>query len=68
MISQAERTKTAAEQREIDLRNGELAASLARLGHALAAPQRLLRRRGRRASGALVVLAEPQHGSRNKHV
>ncbi|MGD0064035.1 MAG: hypothetical protein ABSB76_11415 [Streptosporangiaceae bacterium] len=36
LIYQAERTKTAAEQRAIDRSAGELAASLARRWHALA--------------------------------
>jgi hypothetical protein len=44
MIYQTERCKTAAEQREADLRTGELAASLARLWHSLAAPLRFRRR------------------------
>ena len=46
LISQAERNKTTAEQREIDVRNGELAAALAGLWHSLAAPWRFLRRAG----------------------
>ena len=44
MIYQAERSRTAAEQREADRRNGELAASFARLWRSLAAPLRSRRR------------------------
>ena len=40
LIYQAERTRTAAEQREVDATHAELAASLTRLWHSLAAPLR----------------------------
>jgi hypothetical protein len=49
LIYQAERTRTAAEQREIDAYHGELAASLTRLGRSLAAPLRSRRRAQRGA-------------------
>jgi hypothetical protein len=48
---QADRTRTAAEQREIDRVNGELVKAFAEVGHGAAAPWRSLRRavkRGRR--------------------
>jgi hypothetical protein len=49
LIYQAERTKTAAEQRAIDRSAGELAASLARRWHSLAALSHgQLLRRGQR--------------------
>jgi hypothetical protein len=41
MIYQAERSRTATEQREVDRRNGELAASLSRRWRALAGALRL---------------------------
>jgi len=40
LIYQAERTRTAAEQRAVDTTHAELAASLTRLWHSLAAPLR----------------------------
>jgi hypothetical protein len=43
-LIQAERPKSAAEQRQIDRANGELAAAFAELGHSAAAPWRRLRR------------------------
>jgi hypothetical protein len=51
LIYQAERTRTAAEQRAIDRSAGELAASLARRWHALASLRQghLLRREPRRS-------------------
>ena len=49
LIYQAERTRTAAEQREVDATHAELAASLTRLGRSLAAP---LRSRHRARRGA----------------
>jgi hypothetical protein len=48
MIYQAERTKTAAEQREVDAAHAELAASLAELWRVLAAPLRSRRGAHRR--------------------
>ena len=47
-IYQAERGKTAAEIRAADVQLGELAAGLGRLGSALAAPVRAVRRSLRR--------------------
>ena len=44
LIYQAERTRTAAEQREVDATHAELAASLVRLWGSLAAPLRHRRR------------------------
>ena len=49
LIYQAERTRTAAEQREVDVAHAELAASLTRLWRALAAPLRSRRRGPARA-------------------
>ena len=49
LIYQAERTRTAAEQREVDVTHAELAASLTRLWHSLAAPLRS-RRGGKRGT------------------
>jgi len=49
LIYQAERTRTAAEQREVDATHAELAASLTRLWRSLAAPLRP-RRRARRGT------------------
>lgn len=49
LIYQAERTKTAAEQREIDATQAELAASLTRLWHRIAMPLRS-RRGGERGA------------------
>ena len=49
LIYQAERTRTAAEQREVDATHAELAASLTRLWRSLAAPLRS-RRRARRGA------------------
>lgn len=40
LIYQAERTRTGAEQREVDATHAELAASLTRLWHSLTAPLR----------------------------
>ncbi len=50
LIYQAERTPSAAEQREIDRSSAQLAASAARLWRALAAPVRSWRSRGLRGS------------------
>ncbi len=70
MIYQVERTKSAAEQREVDRSNAQLAASISRLWRALAAPWRatavLLRaRRAARRRPDLVtaprVSAETSH-------
>ena len=49
LIYQAERTRTAAEQRAVDVTHGELAAALTRLWRVLAAPLRS-RRGGRRGT------------------
>ena len=49
LIYQAERTRSAAEQREVDATHAELAASLTRLWHSLAAPLRS-RRGGERGT------------------
>jgi hypothetical protein len=49
LIYQAERTTTAAEQREIDATRAELAASLTRLWHCLTVPLRS-RRGGKRGT------------------
>ena len=49
LIYQAERTRTAAEQREVDATHAELAASLTRLWRSLAAPLRSRRRAQRGA-------------------
>jgi hypothetical protein len=51
LIYQAERTMTAAEQREVDATHAALAASLARLRRALAAPLRSRRGAQREAQG-----------------
>jgi hypothetical protein len=48
LIYQAERTRSAAEQREIDRSNAQLAVSIGRVWRALAAPVRL---RGSRSAG-----------------
>ena len=48
MIFQAERTKSAAEQRQIDANHGEMAATLARRWRTLTRPARSLRRAWRR--------------------
>jgi hypothetical protein len=47
MIYQAERTKSAAEQREVDRSNAKLAAAISRPWRALAAPLRARRARRR---------------------
>jgi len=62
MIYQAERTRTAAEQREADRCNGELAASLAGLWRSLATPLRLLRRA--QHTGPAGLAAGPHHANR----
>jgi hypothetical protein len=49
-IYQVERTKSAAEQREVDRSNAQLAAAISRLWRALAAPGRALPLRARRAA------------------
>jgi hypothetical protein len=55
MIYQAERTKSAAEQREIDRSNAQLAASISWLWRALGAPWR-----------ALAVLSRARHAARHR--
>jgi hypothetical protein len=49
LIYQAERTRSAAEQRAVDATHADLAASLSRLWRSLAAPLRS-RRRGQRGT------------------
>ncbi len=49
LIYQAERTRTAAEQREVDASHAELAAAVSRLWRSLAAPLRS-RHRGQRGT------------------
>ena len=70
MIYQVERTKSAAEQREVDRSNAQLAASISRLWRALAAPwpalavQLRARRAARRRPGRVTgprVSAETSH-------
>ncbi len=51
LIYQAERTRNAAEQRAVDATHAELAASLIRLWHSLAAPLRHRRRAQHGAPG-----------------
>ena len=58
-IYQVERTKSAAEQREVDRSNAELAAAISRLWRALAVPLRA--RRGRSRSRRPRVSAETSH-------
>ena len=48
LIYQAERTRSAAEQREVDRFNAQLPASIGRMWRALAAPVRSRRARGSR--------------------
>jgi hypothetical protein len=64
LIYQAERTKTAAEQRAIDRSAGELAASLARRWHSLAALSKgqQLRRGQRSAARAGTPAVEKRQG------
>jgi hypothetical protein len=50
LIYQAERTRSAAEQREVDRFNAQLAGSIGRMWRALAAPVRSRRARGSRGS------------------
>ncbi len=45
LIYQAERTRSAAEQRQVDMSNAQLAASIGRMWRALAAPVRSRRAR-----------------------
>jgi|HubBroStandDraft_2_1064218.scaffolds.fasta_scaffold125735_2 hypothetical protein len=59
LIYQAERTKSAAEQREADRAAGEFAASLAGLWRRLAAPRRA-RRRGSRAPAPCRAPVQPR--------
>ena len=49
LIYQAERTRSAAEQREVDRSSAQLAASIGRMWRALAAPVRAWRARSRPA-------------------
>jgi hypothetical protein len=58
LIYQAERTRSAAEQREADATHAELAASLTRLWHGLTAPLRS-RRGGRRGARPGTLRATP---------
>jgi hypothetical protein len=48
LIYQAERPRGGAEQRQVDIAHAELARSVSRRWHALTAPVRALRGRGRR--------------------
>ena len=63
LLYQAEHTKTTREQREEDIRTGELAADLGRLWHSLAPRrtrgQRMVRRAARGASSVQSCLARP---------
>ena len=52
VIYQAERTGSAAEQREVDRSNAQLAVSIGRMWRALAAPVRSRRTRGPRPAGS----------------
>jgi hypothetical protein len=60
LIYQAERTRSAAEQREVDATHAELAASLTRLWHSLTAPLRS--RRGACDGGAALPPPCPYPG------
>ena len=51
LIYQAERTRSAAEQKEVDGPNAQLAVSIGRMWRALAAPVRSRRARGSRPAG-----------------
>jgi hypothetical protein len=64
LIYQAERTRTAAEQREVDAIHAELAASLTRLWRSLAAPLRPRRQAQHRPQHEAQheALHETQHG------
>jgi hypothetical protein len=55
-LYQAERTRSAAEQRRIDDRHGELAAAIARRWRRITAPLRSLRRAGPAGAAAGGVL------------
>jgi len=63
LIYQAERPRSVAEQREADVRAGEMAAAVARLGrslrHAVTGKQDA-RREGQRPAGATVSCAVPR--------
>ena len=50
LIYQAERPRSRAEQRQVDIAHAELARSVSRRWHALTAPLRARRRAGRRAA------------------
>jgi hypothetical protein len=67
MIYEAERPRSMAEQREADVRAGQLAATVARLGHSLRHPatgkrnaRRHARRGGQRPVTATVSCAIPR--------
>jgi hypothetical protein len=63
MIYEAERPRSMAEQREADVRAGQLAAAVARLGHSLRHPatgKRHARRGGQRPVTATVSCAIPR--------
>ena len=51
LIYQAERTRSAAEQQEVDRSNAQLAVSIGRMWRALAAPVQSRRARGSRPAG-----------------
>jgi hypothetical protein len=63
LIYQAERPRSAAEQREADVQAGELAAAVARLGRSLRHPvtgNQDARREGRRPAGTPLSRAIPR--------
>jgi hypothetical protein len=63
LIYQAERPRSAAEQREADVRAGELAAAVTRLGRSLrrsATGKQDARRDGQPAAGATISCAVPR--------
>jgi hypothetical protein len=63
LIYEAERPRSMAEQREADVRAGQLAAAVARLGHSLRHPatgKRNARRDGQRTVTATVSCAIPR--------
>ena len=59
LIYQAERIRSAAEQREVDATHAELAASLTRLWHSIAAPLRSRRGEPARSTAPDAELPDP---------
>ena len=55
MLHELERTRTRAEQREADIRTGELAAAFAQLGCSLTRPLRALHRLAQHGLGRLAI-------------